>query len=69
MYLSFVFIPAECNTALKIIIDDFVEKRVPNPKYPDMLPETRAMLDNFYAPFNRRLAELLCDNKFLYGAN
>lgn len=33
----------------------------------DMLPETRHMLDHFYSPFNHRLAELLNDDRFLWG--
>lgn len=30
----------------------------------DMLPETRRLLGSFYAPFNKRLAELLQDDRY-----
>ena len=33
----------------------------------DMQPATRKLLRKFYAPFNRRLSELLNDNRFLWG--
>jgi N-acetylgalactosamine 4-sulfate 6-O-sulfotransferase len=33
-----------------------------------MEPRTRAMLNEFYSPFNRALAEALGDNRFLWGA-
>ena len=32
-----------------------------------MLPETRATLDDFYAPFNRRLADALGDQRFTWA--
>ncbi len=32
----------------------------------DMLPETRVLLQQFYAPFNEELAALLSDNLFLW---
>jgi N-acetylgalactosamine 4-sulfate 6-O-sulfotransferase len=34
-----------------------------------MLPKTRALLDDFYKPFNLKLAALLGDEKFEYSAN
>ena len=33
---------------------------------PAMLPEARALVDQFYAPYNSRLAELLGDERFLW---
>jgi N-acetylgalactosamine 4-sulfate 6-O-sulfotransferase len=33
-----------------------------------MLPKTRSLLNDFYRPFNRRLAEMLGDERFAYGA-
>ncbi|GIL90772.1 hypothetical protein Vretimale_16845 [Volvox reticuliferus] len=35
-------------------------------KYQKMLPETRAMLEDFYQPFNELLAEILGDNRYLW---
>lgn len=32
----------------------------------DMLPETRSLLDEFYAPFNAKLAHITKDNRFLF---
>ena len=32
-------------------------------RYPKMLPETKKMLEEFYAPYNKRLAELLKDDR------
>ena len=32
-----------------------------------MLPETRQLLLDFYAPFNQELAELLNDDKYLWN--
>ena len=32
-------------------------------RYPKMLPQTRKMLQDFYAPFNQRLAKLLQDDR------
>ncbi len=32
----------------------------------DMLPETRALLDNFYGKYNMMLAELLGDERLLW---
>ncbi|XP_064601113.1 carbohydrate sulfotransferase 15-like [Liolophura sinensis] len=32
----------------------------------EMLPETRALLEKFYSPWNKRLAKLLNDNRFLW---
>ena len=34
--------------------------------YHKMLPETKELLDKFYAPYNRRLADMLCDRRFLF---
>ena len=31
-----------------------------------MLPETQQLLDNFYSPFNKELAELMNDERFLF---
>ena len=31
-----------------------------------MLKKTRDMLDDFYRPYNKRLADLLCDDKFTW---
>ena len=31
-----------------------------------MLPETQELLDNFYSPFNKELAELMNDERFLF---
>ena len=33
-----------------------------------MLPETRRLLNNFYQPFNIKLAELLGDTSFLWDS-
>jgi len=35
-------------------------------RYPRMLPETRIMLEEFYRPFNEKLAKLLGDDRFLW---
>ncbi len=35
-------------------------------EHSDMLPETRVLLQQFYAPFNEKLAALLSDNLFLW---
>lgn len=35
-------------------------------RYPRMLPETRQLLMDFYAPFNTKLAELLQDTRYLW---
>ncbi|GLI66279.1 hypothetical protein VaNZ11_010037 [Volvox africanus] len=35
-------------------------------KYTAMLPETRAMLEGFYQPFNERLAKILGDDRWLW---
>ncbi|GLC45471.1 hypothetical protein PLESTB_000317600 [Pleodorina starrii] len=35
-------------------------------KYKKMLPETRAMLEEFYRPFNERLAQVLGDDRWLW---
>ncbi|GLI71601.1 hypothetical protein VaNZ11_016865 [Volvox africanus] len=35
-------------------------------KYKKMLPETRALLEDFYQPFNERLAEILSDDRYLW---
>ncbi|GIL90839.1 hypothetical protein Vretimale_16779 [Volvox reticuliferus] len=35
-------------------------------KYKQMLPETRTMLEDFYRPFNERLAEFLGDDRWLW---
>ena len=35
-------------------------------KYPKMLPETKKMLEEFYAPFNQKLAKLLGDDRYLW---
>ena len=35
-------------------------------KYKQMLPETRALLDEFYAPFNEKLAFMLNDERFRF---
>ena len=34
--------------------------------YPPMLPETKIILDNFYRKYNKKLSELLNDNRFLW---
>lgn len=34
--------------------------------YPRMLPETRQLLEDFYAPYNKRLAALLQDDRYLW---
>ena len=31
-----------------------------------MLPETKKMLDEFYAPYNEQLADLMSDQRFLF---
>ena len=31
-----------------------------------MLPETKKLLDEFYAPYNQQLAELMNDDRFLF---
>jgi hypothetical protein len=36
-------------------------------KYQAMLAETRTLLRAFYAPFNRRLAQALGDERWLWG--
>lgn len=35
-------------------------------RYPRMLPETRQLLEEFYEPFNKKLAKLLDDDRFLW---
>ena len=35
--------------------------------YSGQLPETRRILDEFYAPFNKRLAKILGDEKWLWS--
>lgn len=35
-------------------------------RYPKMLPETQKMLREFYEPYNKRLAALLQDDRFLW---
>jgi N-acetylgalactosamine 4-sulfate 6-O-sulfotransferase len=35
-------------------------------KYPAMLPETKKMLEEFYAPFNEKLAKLLNDERYIW---
>jgi len=32
-------------------------------RYPKMLPETKKMLEEFYEPYNKRLAALLGDDR------
>jgi N-formylglutamate amidohydrolase len=32
-------------------------------RYPPMLPETKQMLEEFYAPYNQKLATLLRDER------
>ena len=34
--------------------------------YTKMLPETRELLDSFYEPYNKQLAALLMDERFLF---
>ena len=46
-------------------MNDSVDCRCSN-KHPPMLPETRRLLDDFYRPFNVKLAELLGDTSFLW---
>lgn len=36
-------------------------------KYEKMMPETRQLLRDFYAPFNRKLADLLQDERYLWA--
>jgi hypothetical protein len=36
-------------------------------KYQKMLPETRALLRAFYDPYNRKLATLLQDERYLWN--
>ena len=38
-------------------------------KYKKMLPETRALLRSFYEPFNRKLAAMLQDDRYLWNDN
>lgn len=38
-------------------------------KREEMLPETRKLLEDFYAPFNKRLAEKLADKRYLWLAD
>ena len=35
---------------------------------PDMLPEARRILEDFYAPWNHRLSSLLRDRRFKWAA-
>ena len=35
-------------------------------KYGEILPESRAILDEFFEPYNRQLAELLNDERYLW---
>lgn len=35
-------------------------------KYPRMLPKTRALLEEFYAPYNKALAAALGDERYLW---
>ena len=54
----------------KKIRDDLSNERVRNPRKPvfsgqgTMLAETRTLLNEFYAPFNRRLSSVLEDTRF-----
>lgn len=34
----------------------------------EMFHATRLLLDNFYAPFNGKMAQLMADTTFLFGA-
>ncbi len=43
---------ADVGQTVKAAIDDAIENRREYTTNPNMLPETRAMLDKFYAPFN-----------------
>lgn len=36
-------------------------------RYPKMLPETKKMLEDFYEPYNKRLATLLKDDRWGWG--
>ena len=36
------------------------------PTYSKMWPKTRKLLDDFYRPFNVKLAELLGDERFMF---
>ena len=36
-------------------------------KYGDMMPETRKLLTDFYAPYNKQLVKLIGDERFLWS--
>ena len=38
-------------------------------KYGDIFPKTRALLDEFFEPYNKQLSELLNDSRFLWKEN
>ncbi len=48
--------------------EDLAQEKIQNKGYRPggMLPETRILLQEFYAPFNKKLAALLSDNRFLW---
>ncbi len=47
-------------------IDKYTQRAKKYKSYAPMLPETRTILDQFYAPYNRQLARLLGDDRFLF---
>ena len=54
---------------------EMASKPIPNPRSDqftgegDMLKETRELLDEFYAPYNRKLRDVLGDDRFLWSSD
>ncbi|GFH27487.1 sulfotransfer_1 domain-containing protein [Haematococcus lacustris] len=53
--------PSEWNTVMAM-----PPRNKNSDKYEKMWPQSRALLQEFYAPFNRKLADLLQDDRYLW---
>ena len=56
------------NTAIvdAMNLDAVFNKRPESKRIGDMWPKTRALISQFYRPFNQELARILSDNNFLW---
>ena len=56
-------------------LQDILKMKIKNPrregdvKFGNMFPETRHLLETFYAPYNRQLALLLGDERWLWDTS
>lgn len=66
--LKFLEIDMLSNNTIKSIVEQKVQnsQKKKMKKAGEMLPSSRKLLEDFYRPYNRALAELLNDTNFLW---